>query len=49
LDRVPIVVMSAHADSEPLAEGLRSDEVSAYLVKPFGLDELMAVVERETA
>ena len=45
LDNVPIVVMSAEAESNETRESLQDARVSAYLVKPFGVEELSTAVE----
>ncbi|MBV9578755.1 MAG: response regulator [Chloroflexi bacterium] len=47
LDRVPIVVMSAHLDSDRFVERLRAARVSAYLAKPFGVAELTDAIESQ--
>ena len=45
LDNVPVVVMSGQDESDVTRERLRAARVSAYLVKPFGVEELSTAVE----
>jgi CheY-like chemotaxis protein len=45
LDQVPIIVMSA-AEQDSL-DRLAAAQVSAYLVKPFGVAELTSAIERQ--
>jgi CheY-like chemotaxis protein len=45
LDNVPIVVMSGQDESDVIRGRLRAARVSAYLVKPFGVEELSTAVE----
>jgi CheY-like chemotaxis protein len=45
LDDVPILVMSGQAESDMSRERLGAARVSAYLVKPFGVEELSTAVE----
>jgi CheY-like chemotaxis protein len=47
LDRVPIVVMSAHAEPGKALERLRAARVSAYLAKPFSPEALTTAIERQ--
>lgn len=45
LDIVPIVVMSGQDESDMIRGRLRAARVSAFLVKPFGVEELSTAVE----
>jgi len=48
LDTVPIVVMSAQAESEASLQRLEPAPVRAYLAKPFGVEELTEAIEGDT-
>jgi two-component system response regulator (stage 0 sporulation protein F) len=46
--QIPVVIVSAHGESELLLEGQRGGAVD-HLIKPFQLDELRRVVQRQLA
>lgn len=45
VDRLPIIIMSGRNPSEPEIQRAAT-QANAYLVKPFGIDELTAAVRR---